>query len=216
MSSCWRGVTSGTKLLRQSVLWTWIQTCTCRACITQGLLGNLSESKMLDFITARQLKMSDTRPLVVTFWNQCDYFPVYFISSCCFHVKLIVRACAGGSQYKSHSCQPLYFFSVVKSNHQRLALANVDGWMDGFFLAYCSRNQSQTNDIKLQMASLLVSIYGQRQTHINAIHNCTDVNAKQMCRNLEGSRQLALRKHSETYDWERLLFLHYWKQWYKV
>lgn len=145
----------------------------------------------------------------VTFWNQCDYFPVDFISSCCFHVKLIVRACAGGSQYKSHSCQPLYFFSVVKSNHQRLALANVDGWMDGFFLAYCSRNQSQTNDIKLQMASLLVSIYGQRQTHINAIHNCTDVNAKQMCRNLEGSRQLALRKHSETYDWERLLFLHY-------
>lgn len=30
-------------------------------------------------------------------------------------------------------------------------------------------------------------------THVNPIHDFTDVNAKQMCRNLEGSRQLALR-----------------------
>lgn len=65
-----------------------------------------------------------------------------------------------------------------------------NGWRDGgysmlaavntlFTLADCRLNQSQT-----------FSIYGRWQKHINTIHDFTAVNAKQMYRNLEGSRQI--------------------------
>lgn len=103
-----------------------------------------------------------------------------------------------------------------------------DGWVGGWMndeelqhinwsflsptVAYC--NQSQTNDIKLQTASLSVLMAIGKHKSTQSM-NFTDVNAKQTCRKLEGSSQLALCKHSATVDRETLLFLRYQKQWCK-